>query len=212
MDKWRGRVDAQSYEILTPPSSLQIFQPKSAFTWISQKFNTRCRVGNMARQYCTSSKSLLLDISFFHHYQGSIDFNTVNIHRTVGMYFLISTGNRGDIEWHDLQRSYYPIHSLLPGVYVSILSLGTVFPRTLPWANIRNTSSRGKHWQCSSYDADKLNPEKSEGLRKQDGLAGWERVQQIGDMSLDKWAAQIESPICWTLSICPDWGASGGRP
>ena len=35
---------------------------------------------------------------FFHHYQGSIDFNTVNIHRTVGMYFLVSTGNRGDIE------------------------------------------------------------------------------------------------------------------
>ena len=95
--------------------------------------------------------------SFFHHYQGSIDFNTVNINRTVGMYFLVSTGNRGDIEWHDLQRSYYPIHSLLPGVYVSILSLGTVFPRTLPMANIRNTSSRGKHWQCSSNDADKLN-------------------------------------------------------
>ena len=95
--------------------------------------------------------------TFFHHYQGSIDFNTVNIHRTVGMYFLVSTGNRGDIEWHDLQRSYYPIHSLLPGVYVSILSLGTVFPRTLPMANIRNTSSRGKHWQCSSNDADKLN-------------------------------------------------------
>ena len=37
------------------------------------------------------------DLSFFHHYQGSIDFNTVNIHRTVGMYFLVSTGNRGDI-------------------------------------------------------------------------------------------------------------------
>ena len=36
--------------------------------------------------------------AFFHHYQGSIDFNTVNIHRTVGMYFLVSTGNRGDIE------------------------------------------------------------------------------------------------------------------
>ena len=70
-------------------------------------------------------------IAFFHHYQGSIDFNTVNIHRTVGMYFLVSTGNRGDIEWHDLQRSYYPIHSLLPGVYVSIRSLGTVFPHTL---------------------------------------------------------------------------------
>ena len=93
-------------------------------------------------------------VPFFHHYQGSIDFNTVNIHRTVGMYFLVSTGNRGDIEWHDLQRSYYPIHSLLPGVYVSILSLGTVFPRTLPMANIRNTSSRGKHWKCSSNDAE----------------------------------------------------------
>ena len=36
--------------------------------------------------------------AFFHHYQGSIDFNTVNIHRTVGMYFLVSTGNKGDIE------------------------------------------------------------------------------------------------------------------
>ena len=28
--------------------------------------------------------------TFFHHYQGSIDFNTVNIHRTVGMYFFVS--------------------------------------------------------------------------------------------------------------------------
>ena len=37
-------------------------------------------------------------ITFFHHYQGSIDFNTVNIHRTVGMYFLVSTGSRGGIE------------------------------------------------------------------------------------------------------------------
>ena len=26
-----------------------------------------------------------------HHYQGSIDFDTVNIHPTVGMYFLIET-------------------------------------------------------------------------------------------------------------------------
>merc|ERR1711894_705458 len=77
-------------------------------------------------------------------YQGSIDFNTVNIHRTVGMYFLVSTGNRGDIEWHDLQRSYYPIHFLLPGVYVSILSLGTVFPHTLPMANIQKKNSKKK--------------------------------------------------------------------
>ena len=86
--------------------------------------------------------------SFFHHYQGSIDFNTVNIHHTVGMYFLVSTGNRGDIEWDDLQRSYYPIHSLLPEVYVSILSLGTVFPRTLPMANIlaRKTLIMFQQW------------------------------------------------------------------
>ena len=35
-------------------------------------------------------------------------------------------------------------------------SLGTVFPRTLPRANTRDTSSRGKHWQCSSSDAEWL--------------------------------------------------------
>ena len=117
--------------------------------------------------------------SFFHHYQESIDFNTVNIHRTVGMYFLVSTGNRGDIEWHDLQRSYYPIHSLLPGVYVSILSLGTVFPRTLPMANIRNTSSRGKHWQCSSNDADKLNVDICrQAKRHYIGCTIWTKLKQ----------------------------------
>ena len=27
--------------------------------------------------------------TFSHHYQGSIDFNTVNIQRTKGMYFLV---------------------------------------------------------------------------------------------------------------------------
>ena len=37
--------------------------------------------------------------AFFHHYQGSIDFNIVNIHPTVEMYlFVVSTGNRDDIE------------------------------------------------------------------------------------------------------------------
>ena len=46
--------------------------------------------------------------------QGSIDFNTVNIQRTIGMYFLIFTGNRVDIGGYDLQRSYHPIHSLCP--------------------------------------------------------------------------------------------------
>ena len=43
--------------------------------------------------------------AFSHHYQRSIDFNIVNIHLTIGMYFLVSTGNRDDIEWNDPQRS-----------------------------------------------------------------------------------------------------------
>ena len=50
---------------------------------------------------CVSNTDKLWKVNtgtFFHHYQGSIEFNTVNIHLTVGMYFLVSTGNRGDIE------------------------------------------------------------------------------------------------------------------
>ena len=164
--------------------------------------NYCCQISALRRRWVSSSQSILLfshhnsrvdkyrclaryspraeaNNAFFHHYQGSIDFNTVNIHRTVGMYFLVSTGNRGDIEWHDLQRSYYPIHSLLPGVYVSILSLGTVFPRTLPMANIRNTSSRGKHWQCSSNDADKLNVDICrQAKRHYIGCTIWTKLKQ----------------------------------
>ena len=52
--------------------------------------------------------------TFSHHYQGSIDFNTVNIQRTKGMYFLVLTGNRADIGGYDLLRAYYPIQSLCP--------------------------------------------------------------------------------------------------
>ena len=46
--------------------------------------------------------------TFSHYYQRSIDFNTVNIHSTEGMYFLVSTGNRGDIEWNDHIIQYTP--------------------------------------------------------------------------------------------------------
>ena len=49
--------------------------------------------------------------TFFHHYQGSIDFNTVNIHRTVGMYFLVSTSNRvilNDMIYRDHIIQYTP--------------------------------------------------------------------------------------------------------
>ena len=40
---------------------------------------------------------LCCDCAFSHHYQGSIDFNTVIILRTIGMYFLVFTGNIVDI-------------------------------------------------------------------------------------------------------------------
>ena len=33
---------------------------------------------------------------------------------TVGMYFLMFTCNKNDIEWYDLQRSHFRIHYLLP--------------------------------------------------------------------------------------------------
>ena len=62
----------------------------------------------------------------------SIDFNIVNIHHNVGMYFLILTGNRDDIEWHDLQRSSHPIHDTLPAPLGVYWALGTVFLDTFP--------------------------------------------------------------------------------
>ena len=43
------------------------------------------------------------------------------------------------------------------------------------------------HWVVR---ADEDNPKKCEGVRKQDGEAGWERLQQLADN--DNWAAQIE--------------------
>ena len=43
------------------------------------------------------------------------------------------------------------------------------------------------HWVVRAAED---NPKKSEGVRKQDGEAGWERLQEIADK--DNWAAQIE--------------------
>ena len=52
--------------------------------------------------------------TFSHHYQGSIDFNTVNIQRTIGMYFLVhSLGSRECIGYYDLYGSYPLISTLL---------------------------------------------------------------------------------------------------
>ena len=62
-------------------------------------------------------------MSFSHHYQGSIDFNTVNIQRTVGLNFLVFTGNT--------VIQYSPCTL---GRVQGNTSLGTVFPRTLPRA------------------------------------------------------------------------------
>ena len=54
------------------------------------EFQFKCRPE--PRQVLTPHKS------FFHHFQGNIQFNTVNNHRTIRMYFLECTGNRDDIE------------------------------------------------------------------------------------------------------------------
>ena len=62
---------------------------------------------------------------FSHHYQGNLDFNTVNIHRTVGMYFLIFTSFRDDVNdmiYRDRNIQYTPL-----GVYWEILPLGHYF-------------------------------------------------------------------------------------
>ena len=84
-------------------------------------------------------------IPFFHHYQGSIDFNTVNIHRTVWVYFLIfprsRDGTLSEMIFKDQIIQYTPC-SL--GSVRENTALGTVFSDTLPdVGNIRNTSSRG---------------------------------------------------------------------
>ena len=69
----------------------------------------------------------------------SIDFNIVNIHHIVGKYFLILTGNRDDIEWHDLQRSYHAIHDALPASLRVYWAPGTVFLDKLPRGRISGT-------------------------------------------------------------------------
>ena len=80
--------------------------------------------------------------SFLHHYQGSVDFNTVNIHRTVWVYFLIFPRSRdgmlSDMIFKDHIIQFTPL-SL--GSVLENTALGTVFSDTLPIGNIRNTSS-----------------------------------------------------------------------
>ena len=51
------------------------------------------RLARARRIYAAPNKTKLLKptyLPFSYHYQGSIHFNTVNIHPTVGMYFFVS--------------------------------------------------------------------------------------------------------------------------
>ena len=77
---------------------------------------------------------------FSHHF--SIDFDIANIHYTVGMYFLIFTGNRDDIEWHDIPAPLGVYWEIPPkGQYFLIHSLGRIsgtYPRL---ENIDNAPS-----------------------------------------------------------------------
>ena len=95
--------------------------------------------------------------AFFHYYQGSVNSNPVNIRRTEGMYFLVFTAT--GMIFNDMISRYHNIQytpcSL--GSELGNTTLGTVFLDTLPRANIRNTSSRGKHSLCSRNDADRHN-------------------------------------------------------
>ena len=77
------------------------------------------------------------------------------------MYFLIHHSvwiNEERMAIHCLEsgcigfQSGYWIHTLLPEAVLGNTAQGTVFLDTLPRANIRHTSSYGKHWQRSSND------------------------------------------------------------
>ena len=86
--------------LLNENLSIQPLSNEVTSLWVSSA-TTMPRVLKVALADCPETTVIHqedLPLPFFHHYQGSIDFNTVNTHRTVGMYFLVSTGNRGDIE------------------------------------------------------------------------------------------------------------------
>ena len=51
-----------------------------------------------SRKFAAKKSTLMEYQAFFHHYQGSIGFNIVNIHPNEEMYFFVPTGNRDDIE------------------------------------------------------------------------------------------------------------------
>ena len=64
--------------------------PTSRFPWALEMYNP---IHPSSRQctYTIHPSSRQCTYTFFHHWQGSIDFNTVNIQRTRCVYFLIFT-------------------------------------------------------------------------------------------------------------------------
>ena len=80
---------------------------------------------------------IIYHVTFSHHYQVSIDFNTVNIHRTVGMDVLIFSSCRNGIDdiicW-DHNFTFCSLGSLSANI-----ALGTVFlytPKFCPMDSI----------------------------------------------------------------------------
>ena len=83
-------------------------------------------------------------ISFSHHCQGSVDFNTVNIHGTVGMHSWYSLAIRMILNCSDHK---YPIHFLLPRERnVSIL-----YPPIQEEMRIRRNIARGPFFSVISF-------------------------------------------------------------
>ena len=76
------------------------------------------------------------------------------------MYFLTFTCNTGDIELYDPQRLYFHYTPCSLGSLSGNTALGTVFFYTLPWVNIKNTSSRGNDAiDCEVIDAQRKHSE-----------------------------------------------------
>ena len=62
--------------------------------------------------------------------------------------------------WFERYRFRYHIFQYTPcspGSVLGNIALGSVFLDALPRANIKNTSSCGKHWQCSNNAAERHN-------------------------------------------------------
>ena len=104
------------------------------------------------------------DTAFSHHYQGSINCNTANIHNTnqIGMLYILCslTDTMDDIESFDLQRLYFPIYS-------TICSLGSVLTYTLPRDLFSNICLRTVfHSQISETQPLTVNIDSAQAMRQ----------------------------------------------